>query len=459
MGSNSSAGEGAGAVLRLAWPLVLSNSLWTLQIFIDRILLGHAGSESLAAGMASAVVFWTVLTLFQNIVNYATTFVAQYTGAGRDAEVGPVVWQAIYFAIAAGAVFAALAPLAGPLVSLGRHTPELQGLEATYLRCLCLAGLPTLLTSAACSFFAGRGQSRVVLAINAFGLAINAVTAYALIFGHWGFRARGIAGAGIATVVGSSASAVLGMALLMRPRHRMRCRTVAGWHFDRALLARLLRFGVPNGVFSALDALAFSFFLMFVGRLGEVELAATTVAFTLNLLCVLPMLGIGQAVEVLVGQHLGGDRPNTAARLTWVGLGLAAVFTGVIVLVYVLFPEPLAAMFRRKADAAAWEAILQRVPVLLRFVCLYALFDCVNVVVSFALRGAGDTRFVTRVALALPWPTMVLPTWAVWYHGWDLYWAWAFASLYIMSLAIVFLVRFHQGKWRSMRVIAALPAG
>jgi MATE family multidrug resistance protein len=458
MGQSPSSGEGAGAVLRLAWPLILSNSLWTLQIFIDRILLGHSGSESLAAGMASAVMFWTILTLFQNIVNYATTFVAQYTGAGRDAEVGPVVWQALYFAAAAGLVFASLAPLAGPVVALGGHTPELQRLETTYLRCLCLAGLPTLVTSAACSFFAGRGQSTTVLGINGLGLAINAVTAYALIFGHWGFPAWGIAGAGVATVLGSSASAVLGMILLLRPRYRAACCTLGGWRFDRALLARLLRFGVPNGIFSALDALAFTLFLAFVGRLGEVQLAASTVAFTLNLVCVLPMLGIGQAVEVLVGQHLGANRPDTAARLTWVGLGLAAAFTGVIVLAYMVFPELLAGLFRGEADTARWEQILDYVPVLLRFVSLYALFDCVNLVVSFALRGAGDTQFVTRVALALPWPTMVLPTWAVWYHGWGLYWAWAFASLYIMSLAMVFLVRFRQGKWRSMRVIAPQPA-
>jgi MATE family multidrug resistance protein len=458
MGEYPSSREDVQAVLRLAWPLVLSNSLWTLQIFIDRIFLGHSGSESLAAGMVSAVVFWTILTLFQNIVNYATTFVAQYTGAGRHAEVGPVVWQALYFAGAAGAVFASLSPLAGPAVGLAGHTPELQSLEATYLRCLCLAGLPTLVTSAACSFFAGRGQSRTVLVINGVGLAVNAVTAYGLIFGHWGLPAWGIAGAGVATVLGSSASAVLGMVLLLRPRYRAACRTLAGWRLDGTLLGRLLRFGVPNGIFSALDALAFTLFLTFVGRLGEVQLAASTVAFTLNLLCILPMLGIGQAVEVLVGQHLGADRPDTAARLTWVGLGLATTFTGVMVLGFLLFPERLAGLFRGEADTERWEQILEHVPVLLRFVSLYALFDCVNLVVSFALRGAGDTRFVTRVALALPWPTMVLPTWAAWHQGWGLYWAWAFASLYIMALAVVFLVRFRQGKWRSMRVIAPQPA-
>ena len=98
-------------------------------------------------------------------------------------------------------------------------------------------------------------------------------------------------------------------------------------------------------------------------------------------------------------------------------------------------------------------------PVLLRFVAVYALFDAVNLVLSFALRGAGDTRFVMRVALALPWPLMVLPTWLVWKEGWDLNWAWAFASLYIVALALVYLVRFRQGKWRTLRVIGPAPMG
>jgi MATE family multidrug resistance protein len=93
------------------------------------------------------------------------------------------------------------------------------------------------------------------------------------------------------------------------------------------------------------------------------------------------------------------------------------------------------------------------VPVLLRFVALYALFDSTNIVFSMALRGAGDTIFVTGASMVLAWSVMVIPTWAAWRYDWGLYWAWTFASLYVIVLALTVLLRFVQGKWRSMRVI------
>jgi MATE family multidrug resistance protein len=48
---------------------------------------------------------------------------------------------------------------------------------------------------------------------------------------------------------------------------------------------------------------------------------------------------------------------------------------------------------------------------------------------------------------------MVVPTWLAWKLGWGLYWAWAFASVYIGLQSACFLFRFRGGKWRSMRVI------
>jgi MATE family multidrug resistance protein len=93
------------------------------------------------------------------------------------------------------------------------------------------------------------------------------------------------------------------------------------------------------------------------------------------------------------------------------------------------------------------------VPVLLRFVAVYSLFDSMNLVFSFALKGAGDTRYVTLVSLLLAWPLMVLPTWAALEYSWGLLAAWSFASTYVIVQALLFWLRFVGGKWRSMRVI------
>ena len=41
---------------------------------------------------------------------------------------------------------------------------------------------------------------------------------------------------------------------------------------------------------------------------------------------------------------------------------------------------------------------------------MYSLADSVNVTFSYALRGAGDTRFVSLLTFALAWPIMVIPT-------------------------------------------------
>jgi MATE family multidrug resistance protein len=271
----------------------------------------------------------------------------------------------------------------------------------------------------------------------------------------------GIAGAGWATVGGTTTSAVLGVALLLRPKYVREYGNGIGWGLDRELMGRLLYYGLPQGIGTALETMAFGLFLIFIGRLGTADLAATTIACRLNLLAFLPMMGVGQAIEVLVGQYLGANRPEEAERSAWIGLRFSLGFTLLIGAAYVLAPEWLAYPFETQDDPAGWAAVSERVPLLLRFVAIYCMFDSVNLVFAFALRGAGDTRFVTGVSVAISWPVMVLPSWAAWYYGWGMYWAWGFASVYIILLSGVLLVRFLGGRWKTMRVIeqSAAEAG
>jgi MATE family multidrug resistance protein len=444
---------GGWELLRLALPFILSNLFWTLQITIDRILLYGLGSEAVAAYTPAVTVFWTPLILLQTTAAYASTFVAQYIGAGRPHRIGPAVWQSLYFAVVTGVLLLGLIPLAPLIFQLAAHAPPLPELETTYFCCLCYSALPFLVTAAASSFFAGRGDSWTVMLINVAGLVVNAVFASLLIFGYGGLPRLEIAGAGWATVIGTSVSALLALVLMLRPAYRTEFATASGWRPDFQLLGRLLYYGLPGGVQVGLDVFAFALFTVLVARLGTVEAAATSIAFAVNMLAFMPPLGIGLAVQVLVGQRLGENRPDLAARSTWTAFRLAWLYMAAVALLYVLLPDVFLWIFQSKTDQVKRSQVAALVPGLLRFVAVYSLFDSMTAVFSFALKGAGDTLFVSLAAVVLSWPLMVVPTWLAWYYHWGLWWAWTFASSYVIALGLTFLVRFRMGRWRSMRVI------
>src|SRR5688572_19716070 len=201
--ADASPAGGSRELLSLATPLVVSQSFMTVQVFLDTILLSRHDPLEMAASFPAVMWFWLGFGLLQVTASYTSTFVAQYTGAGRPHRVGPAVWQGVHFAVIAGLLFLLVVPAAPLLIGIGGHSPALQVLETTYLRCLCFAALPMLVMGAVNGFFSGRGHTWTVLGIEAFGTAINAVLSLVLIFGRAGFPEMGIAGAGWGTVAGS----------------------------------------------------------------------------------------------------------------------------------------------------------------------------------------------------------------------------------------------------------------
>jgi multidrug resistance protein, MATE family len=446
---------GSRELLGLAAPLIVSQSFMTVQVFVDTILLSWHNPQEMTASLPAVMWFWLPFSLLQVTAGYTSTFVAQYTGANRPERVGPAVWQGIHFAVIAGLVFLLLIPAASWLIGIGDHTEGLQVLEAAYLRCLAFAGLPMLLMSAVNGFFSGRGQTWIVLGIEAFGTGVNVALALVLIFGRFGMPEMGIAGAGWATAAGSCASAILALVLLLRGRYRREFATAVGWRPERDLFVRLMKYGGPAGMQAFLDVLVFNAFVQLVGRLGEAAMGATTLTIRLNMIAFLPMLGMGQAVCILVGQRLGGNRPDLAENSTYTGLKWIFGYMCVIAAIYLTLPNTLVAIFEG-SENPDFADIADLVPKLLVCVAIYSLAESANLTFAFALRGAGDTRFVTLATFCMAWPIMVVPTFLVVRAGASIYWAWWFATAYILAMAVCFFLRFRSGIWKTMRVIEPL---
>jgi MATE family multidrug resistance protein len=236
-----------GEVLRISYPLVLSHMSFTLQTFVDRVFITWYSAEAVAGLVTGMFLSWSLIGLFLATGEYLTIFVAQYLGAGRPERIGPAMWQGIYFSLLAGAVVAGLAPLVGPLFAWVGHEPAVREHEVRYASLLLLGTFPFVLMGTLSSFFAGRGETLVVLKVNLLATAANVVLDYLWIFGHLGFPRAGVTGAALATIVSQALGALVLLLLMLRPEARRAYGTVSGWRLDPPLLRRLLRYGLPSG--------------------------------------------------------------------------------------------------------------------------------------------------------------------------------------------------------------------
>ena len=373
-------------VLSLAVPLILSTGAWSIQHFVDRMFLTWYSPETIAAAMPAGMLNFTIMSLFLGTAGYVSTFVAQYHGSGRNEKIGPVLWQGVYIAIIGGIVHLVLIPLAGPFFRFVGHEPLVQQYETVYFQVLCLGATPAIASSAMSGFFSGRGKAWPVMWVSALATAVNLIMDYALIFGRWGFPELGIKGAAIATVISACSSLVAYLILVSRPVHDGRYHTLRGWMFERVLFLRLIHFGFPSGVQFFLDMVGFTAFILLVGRLGTAQLAAANIAFNINTLAFMPMIGFGIAVSVLVGQYLGKNRPDLAERSVYSSFHLTFLYMASVAAAYVLVPSIFVDPFGFQADPASFITMRKTIIILLRFVAVYSLFDSLNLVVSLALQ-------------------------------------------------------------------------
>lgn len=448
-----SAVGGYRPLLKIAIPLVLSNGAFSVQQFIDRMFLAWSSPEAVAAATPAGVLNFTVMSLFINTAAYAGTFVAQYFGAGRLERIGPVVWQTIYLSIAGAAVMVLFAPFAGPIFRLAGHGTAVAALEAEYFKILCVGSAFPILNAGLSGFYAGLGRTWPVMWINLEITGLNVVLDYWLIFGGLGIPPMGIGGAAIATVAATATGTVI-LALLILLRSDRRRFQLTHARLNVELLRRMVRYGVPSGLQVMIDVSGFTVFIMLVGRLGMENLAATNIALNINMLAFMPIVGLGIAVTILVGQQIGERSVERAEFSTYSGLHLALLYMTCIAAAYLFVPHLFLLPFTLNAAEGQYLPISATARILLRFVAFYSFFDALTLVFSSAIKGAGDTRFVVSVIALLSFCALIAPTaLIVLVLHWSMFAAWTVATCYISALGVVFYLRFRAGAWKTMHVI------
>jgi MATE family multidrug resistance protein len=222
-----------------------------------------------------------------------------------------------------------------------------------------------------------------------------------------------------------------------------------------------MRYGLPSGVQFFLEIFGITFFIQMLGRLGDLELAASNIVLSIETLSFLPMVGFHIGSATLVGQAIGRGRPEDGVYSTTSALHITMAYMMLIAAAFIFTPKPFLHLFKASHHTPAQYAqIMDLGVILMRFVAVFCFFDALNLVFSGAIKGAGDTRFIMWTIGALSLGMMIIPMYLlVEVFGGGLYMAWALATLYISALGLAFMWRYRQGSWKKMRVIEVQPIG
>jgi len=276
------------------------------------------------------------------------------------------------------------------LVTLGGAKEDTIGMSAEYFRIISLAFLPVCWQICICAAMRSIGKTRITMATNITANLINVFLNYALIGGNLGFPALGVRGAAIATACGSVTASMICIGVVLKKGGYFH---LALPRFDKVTLQGLTRVGASSMVESVCLRLGFLMLARLISSIGTDAFAAyqivsqvTSLSFTLG-------DGVSAAGTSLVGQSLGAKRKDLAMAHARVAYRLGTFTAILLMIVITLFSRQIALLFTDE------EQIIAGVTASLYVVIASMIFQNGRVVLSGALRGAGDVKYVAVCAL------------------------------------------------------------
>lgn len=425
------------SVATLAAPMLLGQAGQVLLQITDTMMLGHLGAVPLAAtALAGNFVMFALYFAYGSLGAVAPR-VGRAFGAGETAELRTCTRAGAVLGLLVGVLVALALTAVVPFLGHLGQPPEVVEIVGGYFVLIAWSMPAAMLAVVLGQMAEAVNRPWPVLSIMAGAVVLNALLNFVLIFGHLGFPALGIDGAGWATLIARVTQAA---ALLVWVATDRRMARLLGTDRVRGVLAktkRLFREGLPVAGQDVLEGGSFALGSLMLGWLGTTALAANQVTISIASLAWMFPLALATAASVRVAQAAGaGDRAGARhAGLAAVSLGVGLM--AVCAVFYITCGHFLAGLFTTD------PAVAELAGLLVIIAGVYQISDAIQSVSLGALRGMMDNK-VPMVANAICYwvlslPTVFLLTFPL---GWGAVGVWVGYLPWMVLTGVFFLRRF-----------------
>ncbi|MBO5102446.1 MAG: MATE family efflux transporter [Clostridia bacterium] len=392
-------------LLLFAAPLFLSNLLQVVYNMVDMAVVGATvGKEGISAVSVGGDIIALLTFVGMGFGGAGQVLIAKYVGLGQREKIGRFVGTMSGFLTVAVAVLTLVGIVFREPLLLLMNTPSEAYSGALSYSVICTLGLIFIYGyNIVSAVLRGMGDSKHPFVFIAIAAAINIVLD--IVFVVW--LGMGAAGAALATVTSQAGSFVISVIYLILHRERFSLDVSFSCfiHWDREMLADLVRLGTPMAIKTASIQFSKLFVNSFINSYGIAVSAFAGIANKIASVANLISMAMNNAGSTMVGQNIAARKYS---RVNKILLNLALItltVSAVLSAVMLLAPDAVYSLFT--TDPEVLKIGREFVPISL----ILFLAAALRAVMNALMNGSGNYKInfataifdgiVMRIGLAL----------------------------------------------------------
>jgi putative MATE family efflux protein len=434
-------------IWRISYPIILSLIAHNIVTAIDTAFLGRVGEVELGASAIGGLFYYALFMMGFGFGNGAQILMARRNGEKKFAAVGKIFDHTMYIFVAISIVIIVAISLGAPLLlKYTIKSPEIMEASNDYLQYRVWGIFFAFTNVAFRAYFVAitktglLGWGAVIMGV------VNIVLDYALIFGNFGFEARGIEGAAIASIFAEAAAALFFVITTFTNRSNRKFLIFKFRTFEAAIIRKTWDISVYI-MFQNFASLAgwFVFFII-IEQSGERPLAISNIIRSIYTFLMIHAWAFGSTVNTLVSNALGENRPEFVMPvIRKVNILSLLTSLGVIGLTYFV-PEIIMRVYTDNPGLIEGSADIFRVIVFV----LIPLSLGVNYFSGVSGTGNTKTALLIELAVLALYFSYVITANKI-YNG-NLAIIWLSEYVYMTMLGVASYLYLKYGNWRKKRI-------
>ncbi|WP_274475638.1 MATE family efflux transporter [Mangrovimonas aestuarii] len=444
---NFTSGSIRRAIFMLSIPMILEMLMESIFALVDIMFVSRVSVNAVATIGLTESVITLVYAIAIGLSMAATAVVARRVGEKNYEGASQATVQVVFLGVAVSLIISAIGGFY-PKEILGfmGAEPDLIAEGYGYTQVLFGGNITIMLLFLINAVFRGAGNASIAMWTLILSNGLNIILDPIFIFGLGPVPAYGVQGAAIATTIGRGTAVVFQLIVLFY-----------GWGIIKIRVRDLvLRFNVMLNLIKVslggigqflIGTSSWVILMRIMSEFGSEVLAGYTIAIRVMMFTLMPSWGMSNAAATLVGQNLGAQQPDRAEQSVWKTGKYNAYFMGLVSLVYLIFATEILEMFNAQLEVIKYGSLC------LRIIAAGYIFYAYGMVIIQSFNGAGDTKTPTYINFFCFW-LFQLPlayVLAIWLSLGPVG-VFSAITLAEVSIAIVGMIWFRKGKWKTITV-------